>query len=256
MFSNLATIFHGRLSFLPAAFVIVALSRVLAFADDAYIVNVVKADSSQRVLISAVLKGAFTPEIRKSIDSGGPVVFTYFLQLKRLRGFIWDKTVYKIALKRMVKFDALKKEYLVWEKKDKDEDDIDFKAELKNVSYNETRQAGKSAAARQDKNIEPGTEVIMEPLIFKKAQELEKWMTHIEKFDLGSTDGLDKSALYKARVRCKMKQIKLIPPFNYILFFMSFLDFDTEWTSSTTFPINGSDANNNNSKEQEKTISK
>jgi len=227
------------LSLLPAMFLIVSLSAASAFANGAYIVNVIKVDSSQRVVISATLKGAFTPKIRKSIDSGAPVTFTYLIQLKRLRGFMWDKTVYRVALKRMVKFDALKKEYLAWEKKNEDEDDIDFKAELENANFNETGEAGEIPTEKRDKSVRSGSKVVMEPLVFNKGQELEKWMTHVEKFDLGPIEGLDKSALYEARVRCKMKQIKLIPPFNYILFFMSFLDFDTEWTKSTTFPING-----------------
>ncbi|VAX16898.1 hypothetical protein MNBD_NITROSPINAE04-2779 [hydrothermal vent metagenome] len=239
MTRSLRTLFHSGLSLLPASFLIVALGGAFAFADDAHIVNVIKVGSSQSVIVSATLKGAFTPKIRKSVNSGAPVTFTYFMQLKRLRGFMWDKTVYKVALKRMVKFDALKKEYLAWEKKDEDEDDIDFKAELENANFNETGEAGDPPPAKHDKSAQSSSKVVMEPLVFKKAQELEKWMTHIENFDLGPIEGLDKSALYKVRVRCKMKQIKLIPPFNYILFFMSFLNFDTEWTDSTTFPVSG-----------------
>lgn len=248
------------------AFLIVALSGAFAFADDAYIVNVVRGEPLDRIVVSATLKGAFTPEIRKSIDSGAPVTFTYFLQLKRLRALVWDKTVHKVALKRMVKFDALKKEYLAWEKKDKDEDDIDFKAELENVNLNETGEAAENTSAKktsaENTSAEQGkpepseSKVIMEPLVFKKVQELEKWMTHIENFDLGPIEDLNKSAIYKARVRCKMKQIKLIPPFNYILFFMSLLDFDTEWTNSTTFTINGAGGQKNISSVQEKTTNK
>jgi hypothetical protein len=248
--SSLGKSFQSGLSILLFAFLFVAQGGAFAFADDAHIINVVKADSVDRVIVSATLKGAFTPEIRKSIDSGGPVTFTYHIQLKRLRGLIWDKTVYKFTLKKMVKFDALKKEYLAWEKKDEDEDDIDFKAELENVHFNKAGDVSEVTTTQEE-------EIVMEPLIFKKVSELEKWMTHIEKFDLGSTKGLDASAFYKARVRCKMKQLKLIPPFNYILFFMSFLDFDTEWTNSTTFSINVcSDPLKNSSSELDKTKTK
>lgn len=256
MLSSLGKNFQSGLSILLFAFLIVAQGGAFAFAADAHIINVVKADSVDRVIVSATLKGAFTPGIRKSIDSGGPVTFTYHIQLKRLRGLIWDKTVYKFTLKKMVKFDALKKEYLAWEKKAEDEDDIDFKAELKNAHFNVTGDVSEITTPKEEKIVEPDSEVVMEPLIFKKVSELEKWMTHIEKFDLGSTEGLDASAFYKARVRCKMKQLKLIPPFNYILFFMSFLDFDTEWTNSTIFSINGSDPLKNSLSELDKTKSK
>ena len=70
-------------------------------------------------------------------------------------------------------------------------------------------------------------------------KEFESWMTNLNNINVIPTEELEKSGRYYYRVKCTMKSIKLIPPFNYILFFIALLDFDTDWTSSTIFTING-----------------
>jgi len=218
---------------------IIVFAPTGALAAEAFIVDVVREGGGDSVNISATLKGAFTPEIKESIASGAPVVFTYFIQLKRHRAVIWNETVRKLVIERMVKFDTLTKDYLTWEKRAGDQDEIDFKRELEKVEF-KNEPAGESRKQKEDtepRDNKNNPETVLEPVQLKKSSELEKWMTHLEKIGLGKVEGLEPNARHYARVRCTMKSVKLIPPFNYILFFISLWDFDTDWTSSTAFTI-------------------
>lgn len=202
-----------------------------AVSGEAFVMDVVREPSPDRVYISAAIKGAFTPEIVETIESGTPVTFTYFLQLKKRRPILWNKRVRKLVIKRMVKFDTLKKEHLTWEKRAGSAGEIDFDAETAWLEYkNGDEQGGASSGSA-------GAKQAMEPVIIKGRNELRRWMTRLEKIDLGPVKDLTPGARYYAQVRCEMKSIKLIPPFNYILFFLALWDFDTGWGSSTTFTI-------------------
>lgn len=214
----------------------VLASFTAAEAKDAFVVDVVRTSPYDRISVSAAIKGAFTKEIKETIDSGTPTTFTYFLQLKRHRMLVWNETEREVIIKRMVKYDTLKKEYLTWEKRDENENRIDFKAELAAVEYNdeEAVKEGTNPAA----GVKGAADAPLKPVTIKDPKELERWMTHLEKIDLGPVEGLKPQTRYYARVRCEMKSIKLIPPFNYILFFLALWDFDTDWSSSTPFTVN------------------
>lgn len=226
---------------LASALCLIAIFNSPAAARQAFVVDVIRAKPYDHVLASASIRGAFTPEIIETIQSGAPVTFTYFIQLKRHRPIIWNETVRELAIKRMVKFDTLKKEYLTWEKRAEDEDEIDFELELKALEF-KRGERGEPEAKPAPGSTAPaagsGGKTAADPVALKNLKELERWMTHLEKVDLGPAKGLDRYTRYYIRVRCEMKSIKLIPPFNYILFFVSFWDFDTDWGSSTPFTIN------------------
>ncbi len=210
--------------------------------DDAFMVDVVRSGSYDKVSVSATLKGAFTPQIRESVSSGAPVIFTYFIQLKQWRPFIWNETVKELVIKKMVKYDTLKKQYMVWEKKGEDEDDISFEIELASVNYDEEKK--KNARKKEKRIRKHTTEPVMEPIFIEDSVAFEKWMTHIDNVTISDAKDLKALSRYYVRARCKMKSVRLIPPFNYILFFVSLWDFDTDWTNSTTFTINSNGTEN------------
>ena len=237
-----------------------------AMAAEAHVLNVINSGTHKQLAVSARTKGAFTKDIRNNVASGAPLIFTYTIELKRHRTVVWDETVREFYVKKMVKFNTLTNEYQTWQKEADDEADIDFAAEIEAVNYKEPEkkiapendskenkhdgiQTQPASSGQLDKPVEsetvaedeaPAEATVMEPLIFTKQAEFEKWMSSLEKLNVIPTEGLDKSGRYYYRVKCTMKSIKLIPPFNYILFFIALLDFDTDWTSSTIFTINGS----------------
>ncbi|MBI5815168.1 MAG: DUF4390 domain-containing protein [Nitrospinae bacterium] len=199
-------------------------------AADAFIVDVVRSGQGERLGASAILKGAFTREIKESVLSGMPMTFTYFIELKRIRSLIWNETSRKLAVKRTVKFDALRKVYLMWEKKGENDEDLTFEQELAAAEYNKEKAKDQPTQADGQQAQEPA---------MGDYEQMEKWMTRLEGVDMGPVSNLKQGARYYFMVRCEMKSIKLIPPFNYILFFVSLWDFDTEWENSTPFIING-----------------
>ncbi len=209
------------------------LSWSSAIAGEAFVVDVVREKPYNHVIVSAKIKGAFTPEIIETIQSGVPVTFTYFLQLKRQRSLLWNETERRMSIKRMVKFDTLRKEYLTWEKRAEDESDIDFSAELAYMAHKNGKDKKKINAKNGNESREPAKE----PKAIKDTERLKEWMAHLGGIDLGPTDGMQAFTPYYFRVKCEMKSIKLIPPFNYILFFVSLWDFDTDWSASSPFTI-------------------
>jgi len=219
----------------------IILSPSAAFAADAFMVDVVRSPAVDKTAISATLKNGFSKEIRENIDSGAPVVFTYFIELKRIRTVIWNETVKKMTLKRMVKFDPLHKVYMMWEKKGEDEADIAFNAELASVDHREKpKESSQSASPMAQAQTAQQTQSAMEPVVTMDQDKMEIWMTRLENVEIGSAASLKNGARHYFRVRCEMYSIKLMPPFNYILFFVALWNFDTDWEISTPFVANHS----------------
>lgn len=211
-----------------------------AFGEKAYVKDVVRNKPYSRIVVSAFIKGAFTHEIIESIQSGAPVTFTYFVELERERAAFWDKTVRKVAIKRMVKYNTLRKEYIAWEKFAEDEDEIEFEAELAEMEYKAATIIDEApGAGKHDDDNPPVKPTALEPDRFKDIKQLKHWMTHLDKIDLGPIKGLKDGKTYYARVKCEMKTIKLVPPFNYILFFVALWNFDTDWGKSNSFNLHG-----------------
>jgi hypothetical protein len=222
------------LSLAAAVLVFFALNASLAHAEDAYIVDVVRTGPQDRVMVSAILKGAMTRDIKDSIESGAPITFTYLVKLERIRRVVWNETVREVAVKKLVKYDALRKVYLTWEKRGDSPEKISFDAELLVVEHKDTdKENGAAPSSPAKDQAQPS----QEPTVIKEREALEKWMTHLDNVDLGSVSEMRSFGRHFASVKCEMKAIQLMPPFNYILFFVSLWDFDTKWSDSTIFVV-------------------
>lgn len=219
-----------------AVIVFLALTATGVHAEDAYIVDVVRVGPLDRVMVSATLKGAMTREIKDSIESGAPVTFTYLAKLERVRRVVWNETIREVAVKKLVKYDTLRKVYLTWEKKGDSPDAISFDQELSAAEYKDKDKEKENGSAATSPAKEPSSQP-QEPTVLKEREALEKWMTHLENVDLGATADMGAFGRHFASVKCEMKAIKLMPPFNYILFFVSLWDFDTKWSDSSLFLI-------------------
>ena len=199
-----------------------------------------------KIVILARLQGALTPETIKALSGGSPVTFTFVAQVKRKRFMIWDGTARQVVLKRIVKYDALKKTYLAWEKRDdtRPEDEINFSEELKRVEYKPSEPAKNNAAVAAQPPADPSVAVVkdnkpvvMDPLIFPSVKEMEEWVSSTGRTELGPVEGLGAAGDYYVQVRLKVKSVNPSPPLRYILFFLSFLDFDTGWLRSEQFNV-------------------
>jgi hypothetical protein len=204
-----------------------------SFAGDPEVVDVFVEVKEKEIILSTFLADAFTQEIRETLASGAPITFTYIIQLRRERLFYWDTTEKQVTIKRMTMFDAFTKEYLTWEKLAEDSDDIDFENEIDEAlmrSGKENIKGGKNnAITTKNGQIVP---LVQSPIVIRKTQELEQWMKKLEEEGIGSVDELDSDAVYYIRVKAQIKALKLIPPFNYILFFLSHWNLGTDWSKS------------------------
>ncbi len=90
----------------------------LAFAQDPRLDNIIVTNTRDDLLLYLTAKDAFPSKIVEAIHSGVPATFSYFINLYRVRGFAWDKRITDLQLTHTMKYDSLKKEYIVtrsWE---------------------------------------------------------------------------------------------------------------------------------------------
>jgi len=188
-------------------------------------------DKNNDVLLSARLENAFTEEISQAIESGAPVSFTFYLTVKQHRRFWSDKERISKVIKKIVKYDSFNKEYHVVEKIGENESDF---TDEKSSSFNQVVTSAvpveENALAHNDTVMDEQQTVVME-----KSEDLEKWMSTLEKIHIGSRKDFSDNHEYYVQIKAKMKSINLPTPFNYILFFVSFWDFDTSLKSSPYF---------------------
>ena len=103
-------------AFLCAILVLVMTST--AFCQDARLENIIVTNTRDDLLLYLTAKDAFSPKIIKAIQSGVPATFTYYVNLYRIRGLWFDKKIAEMQLTHTLKYDNLKKEYVLkrsWE---------------------------------------------------------------------------------------------------------------------------------------------
>ena len=82
-------------------------------AEDAYISDVVVTNTRDHLLVYFGVRGCFTEEMDRAIESGIETTFTFFIRLYKKRFFVWDKKITDIEIKHSVKYDNLKRIYEV-----------------------------------------------------------------------------------------------------------------------------------------------
>ncbi len=165
------------------------------YAKTASIANIDVFNTGKRQILFVSLKDGFSEDIVEAIKSGLPVGITYTVVLKRKSLFFYDKKVVTRTIKRYVKFDTLKEKYKI-------------------IDTN-----GKKTTKR----------------ITEDFNEVHKTMAHLDSIHLISNKRLDKKEKYYVNVKAELNSKQTWFPFNYILLFMSYLNFDTSWKSSSPF---------------------
>ncbi len=166
-----------------------------SLVESASIVHIDIFNVEKKLVLNATLKGGLSEDIIEAIKSGVPVAITYTVVLKTKTPFFLDKKIVMRNLKRSVEFDTLKEEYRL------------------------TKVNGKKSNIR----------------ITSDFDEVLKAMTRLESIPLISTQKLNKDKRYYAMVKAQLNSKRSWFPFNYILFFMPFLNFDTSWEDSSPF---------------------
>ncbi|MCD4717547.1 MAG: DUF4390 domain-containing protein [Desulfobacterales bacterium] len=157
-------------------------------AEEARIKDIAVINSWDHCILSFSVTGCFTEEMKKAIDNGIDTTFTFYIELYEVRKLWWDRQVADLSVSHSIKYDNLKKVYMVTlsEKDDK-------------VFYVED---------------------------FDKAK---KVMSEIKGFGITRLHNLQKGKRYQVRMMTELDKITLPFYLDYVFFFLSLWDFETDW---------------------------
>lgn len=164
-------------------------------AESASIAKVDIFNTGKRLVLDVSLKDGFSEDIVEAINSGVPVGISYTIVLKKRNPFFFDKKVVVRNIKRTVKFDTLKEKYTL----------VDIR--------------GKRSVTKITDNFD----------------EVARTMTALESIHLISNNRLNQEKKYYVMVKAELNSKRAWFPFNYILYFVPFLNFDTSWQNSSPF---------------------
>lgn len=96
---------HAVSPFLPA--------RVDAREEHPNISDIIITTSDSHLLLYSTVKDSFTPEMIKGVHNGIPVIFTFTVNLKKIRNNWPDLSLVEQEITHMLTYDTLKEEYHV-----------------------------------------------------------------------------------------------------------------------------------------------
>jgi hypothetical protein len=89
-----------------------------SMAGEARLSNLIVTNTNNDLLVYTTVEGAFHEKMIKAIESGVPTTFSFFIMLYQTRSIWFDKTLADIEVSHTIRYNSLKKEYLVersWE---------------------------------------------------------------------------------------------------------------------------------------------
>ncbi len=101
------------------AIISLLLFHQTTFASEAVLANMVVTNTRDDLLLYLDVKGAFTAEMEKAILNGVPASFSFFISLYRTRTFWMNEKITEINVTHTVKYNNLKKEFVItrsWDK--------------------------------------------------------------------------------------------------------------------------------------------
>ena len=96
-------------------FAIIFMLQNLAFAQDqnARLANMTVTNTRDHLLLYLNVEGAFRDETKKAILNGVPASFTFFTSLYQVKNFWVDNKIADITTTHTIKYDNLKKEFII-----------------------------------------------------------------------------------------------------------------------------------------------
>jgi hypothetical protein len=90
----------------------------LAQATKASLQTIVLDSKNENLILCFKLEGVFSEQMKEVILSGTSITFTYLVELREIKVFWMDKKIVDIKIDHMLKYDVLKKEFVIkrsWE---------------------------------------------------------------------------------------------------------------------------------------------
>jgi len=176
--------------FILVAVLAASLSPGRALGDKAVISDLLLTNTPEHLLVYFRLKGCFTKKMEEAILAGIPTTFTSYVELKRVRGFWFDKDIASVEVKHTIKYDAVKKLFFVTFQKDGNEEEAH-----QLTSFSEARDT----------------------------------MSDVNGIVLAPLGAMERGARYYVRVKSRMDRFRLPLHMEYVFFFVSLWDFETPW---------------------------
>ena len=167
-------------------------------AKSPYIGNLTVVNSPEGLQVNATLINGFTRKVMEAIQSGLPIPLQYDIELKERHSVLPDENIVKRVIERSVVYNSLNKEY-------------------------------KFTSIQGNQN---------ETVSLSKMRDIRDKMVQLQNIQVISAKFLKPNEEYYIRVRGQMNAKNYWFPFNYILFFIDFLNFETPWVESATIGIN------------------
>ena len=99
-------------------FILLFLFQNPSYAQEPKLTNIIVANTRDDLLVYLSVDGAFTDKMKSAVLSGVPTTFSFFITLYMSRNWWTDKEIADIKITHTIKYDNLKKEFIVsrsWE---------------------------------------------------------------------------------------------------------------------------------------------
>jgi hypothetical protein len=149
--------------------------------------DIIITNNAENVLLYARLINGFKTEMESAILAGVPSIFTLQIEVYQPRSLVWDKKIMSHEIKRIIKYDNLKKTFSIFT------------------------------------NGNP------EPTIFPDFESAQKAVADFSGIIITPLRGLLRGERYYLKMKIKIDKVRLPLHMEYILFFVSYWDFETDW---------------------------
>jgi hypothetical protein len=85
----------------------------MTYAYKANLEKIVLDSDNRNLIVSFKLENVFSSQMKEVVLYGTPIIFTYFISLYEIRTFWIDKRIANFKIDHMMKYDVLKKEYVI-----------------------------------------------------------------------------------------------------------------------------------------------
>ena len=111
---NIRLIVGRRLrSAMAMIFLLNFLFSSFAWGEEARIKDIVVTNTRDHLLLYFTVTDCFTEEMKKAIESGIAISFTFFIKLYETRNYWWDNKINDLRVSHEIQYDSLKKLYVV-----------------------------------------------------------------------------------------------------------------------------------------------
>ena len=175
-----------RIRFLLAGCLLLLLP-LSSEANEAKFTDLLITHNAGQITVFAQVMNCFTPDMVAAILAGIPTTFTFLVDFYQERSYWWDKKIARRIIKHTIKYDNVKKDFLV------------------------------SSTNRPEADT------------FQAIEHAKKAMADLNGVVVFPINSLEKGKSYYLKMKAKLDQVRLPLHMEYLFFFVSLWDFETDW---------------------------